>query len=153
MPMLIKYAIRKTPSKGLGMFADQNIKKGTCMWVWKESDHIFHRDETSLRSALTALPEDQRADYVMHCYALHAHVIVHELDDARYINHSATHHNLGCDNSIDPTEMSVFALREIRKGEEILEDYDKDGVTDFPDWFVRILAEYEVNYDTKTMMD
>ena len=61
------------------------------------------------------------------------------LDDGRYWNHS-DEQNTGFLSGSDPN--STYSLRDINKGEELLDDY---GTYYCPAWFKKILDKYNID--------
>ena len=50
--MLIKYTIKPSNilGAGMGLFADENIPKGTKVWEFREEDHIIYLTKESLET-------------------------------------------------------------------------------------------------------
>ena len=68
------------------------------------------------------------------------------LDDCQFWNHSDTP-NTG---NHGPDPYNCYALRDIRKGEELFDDY---GTYEWPDWYIHLLTEYNVDVDYFTVPD
>ena len=103
------------PSKihGLGLFADEAISKGTLVSKWTRGwDVCFSAED------LQKLPPLAK-DFVEHFGWLADDVGHISLDNSRYINHAIDHPNL----EIAETG-GMKANRDIRKGEELLENYE-----------------------------
>ena len=93
---------------GFGVFATADIARGTMIWVKDPLDQVV-----SYTWVERIGPQLQRF-----LYADHRGDVILLWDHARYVNHSCTPNTAGGLN----VEVSV-ALRDIRAGEEITEDY------------------------------
>lgn len=148
--MQISYAVRRSTLKGAGkgLFALQNIPKGTMVWKWFDENHRFHDNKEELLETLDKFETRQeKFDYLVYCYGYNGRV-VHEYDDGHFYNHS-TAANCAPDESRDVGVFAnTYALRDIEKDEELLVDYDKEGYLTYPDWFYKIMDEYGVPRDT-----
>ena len=113
---------RIMPSKihGVGVFAIQDIPKGTKLFQEDDSELIWMR-----RSALKLeeLPKGIRQLYDQFCLikdkgeTYGCPKSFNLMTVAWYLNHSKTP-NVGCDK-----DYTFFALRDIKKGEELTADY------------------------------
>lgn len=110
--LLVKTRIVKSRIHGIGLFAAENIKKGTVIWRFQEGfDFIIGK------KGLKRLPKLARS-FVLH-YGYYnktegGYVIC--VDDARFFNHSA--HPNTSDNKSE-----TVANKNIKKGEEITCNY------------------------------
>ena len=113
----LAYELRKSAIQGRGAFATRKIKKGERIVEYK-GEHISNR-EADLR-------------YPMPKEGERHHTFLFELDEdtcidaavkgisARFINHSC---DPNCEPNIEDGHIYIDALRDIRKGEELLYDY------------------------------
>ena len=61
--------------------------------------------------------------YLGYCYDLSDHVVVYELADAKYMNHSFSPNVID-----DPQSNDNFAAENIQKGQEMVEDYSSHDI-------------------------
>ena len=133
----VKYKIKKC-KYGKGIFAEENIKKGTLIWKYKRGVNIRAlKGEKAVRDHLAKLPsEDVRKDWLVHVY-YHRGYCNEILDDGKMWNHSSN------PNTGDgPDSNSSYAIKNIKKGEELLDDY---GTYGWPSWMLNILSEYKID--------
>ena len=114
--LVVKTTLKEVPGKGIGLIADQEIKKGDIVWTYNPIIDIKVKKNEIPKEAedfFETYAVDQGGDYLFL-----------NTDNARFINHSknANTKNLGHfkDN---------IALCDIHKGEEITIDYDEIDVT------------------------
>lgn len=101
---------------GMGLFADEFIPKGTCIWQF---DHGFDIDV--LITLLDQFPKDLKKWLYTYGWKHEDHYYL-PLDDARYVNHAGTGANTTTED--DPFS-PVFAIKDISQGDEITCDYFK----------------------------
>ena len=114
------YVLKKTGDKGYGVFAARNIKK---------NEHIFHKDLTALKWYTLQEIEDNptldgdHVDYVG--YGKYA------IDDSpfSYLNHACEPTYYCKMRSIAVKD--IYALRDIKEGEELTHDYTATAVDQF----------------------
>jgi len=142
--MQIEYHL-KEGKFGKGLFAAENIRKGTLIWKYSRDVNVrvicgSWNGEHDMRKHLGKLSShEERKDLLIHMYCEHGYI--HELlDDCRFWNHSDTP-NTGNEG---PDPFNAYALRDIKMGEELLDDY---GTYEWPDWYLRLLIEYGVDVD------
>jgi len=106
------YTIKKAGKKGQGLFANKNFKKGQL---------IFHHDKSKLKKytldELSKFPDKktEHADYVGYGkYVLDFHA-------CSYMNHSCDPNTVIKMKTI--LKSDVFALKDIKKGDELTHDY------------------------------
>jgi uncharacterized protein len=116
--LLVKTRLGQSPIEGLGVFAAENIKKGTIVWQFVPGvDLLISPKELQL------LP----SAVVEHCkrYA-YLHNVTGEYvlcgDDARFVNHSDDPNTMGVYPPGDNQGLDI-AVRDIREGEELTSDY------------------------------
>ena len=118
----VKYKVEKA-SFGMGLIADQDIKKGTLVWKCKPGVNVRRfKGEKEARKHLATLPSFKaRKDWLIHAY-IDKGYLTEIIDDADFMNHSATP-NLSSDKRYGQDPLSSYAARDIKKGEELFEDY------------------------------
>lgn len=113
--LLIKTKIGRSDIAGIGLFADEFVPKGTPIWKLQDSFDIqLSQDE------FLALSEPAQTQVLNYCYynsKTGKYVVCG--DDARFFNHSI---DPNCSSSDDDYKVDV-ALRDIRPGEELTQDY------------------------------
>jgi hypothetical protein len=109
--LLVKTRLGPSTIHGIGVFADEDIRKGTIVWSFNPLIDKALTDEEI--EGLPALAQEfikiygfWRDDLCVLCG-----------DYGMFVNHSST------PNLESPEDQSI-ALRDIRKGEELTEDYD-----------------------------
>ncbi len=112
------------PSKihGFGLFAGQDIKKGDIIWIFNPViDRKFDREK--FLKVCREIGAHGRRHLLNTCYKYKDNYY-YISDNAKFINHA----NEGCNIALIDENTEV-ALRDIKKGEELIEDYsqyDKD---------------------------
>jgi SET domain-containing protein len=109
--LLIKTRLGPSTIHGIGVFADEDIPKGKLVWSFNPLiDRALTREEIE---GLPALAQEfikiygfYRDDKCVLCG-----------DYGKFVNHSST-------PNLEPPEDESFALRDIKRGEELTEDYD-----------------------------
>ncbi|MBI4152356.1 SET domain-containing protein [Candidatus Woesearchaeota archaeon] len=116
--LFVKTKVLPSKIQGLGLFADEFIQKGTIIWKFTPGFDLKFTKRTILK-----LPEPVQvylANYSWlskksgkYCFCS---------DDARYFNHSQ---NPNCLSAYleDKEEVITTAVKNIRKGEEMTDDY------------------------------
>ncbi len=122
--LLVKTKIGPSKISGIGLFADQFIKKGTVIWKFQPGF-----DLRVDKKALNKLSKPAKKQFLRYAYLnpdTHKYVLC--FDDARFFNHSE---NPNCiDVPSDDKEGLTVAARDIKKGEELTCNY-KDFDADF----------------------
>ena len=105
----IPYVLRKSPIQGRGAFATRTIKKGERIGN-KEADlrYPIPKEGEHHHTFLFEVDEDTCVDASV------------KGNSARFINHSC---DPNCEPNIEEGRIFIDALRDIRKGEELLYDY------------------------------
>lgn len=115
--MKVKTKVGKSEIAGVGLFADEDIREGTLLW---EFDEGFDRVYEELPPAGPAL------DFIKMYAFMYAGKYVLCVDNARFFNHSD---EPNCKSA--PSERVggvTVAARDIRKGEELTDDYRLFGL-------------------------
>ena len=114
----LPYQLRKSPIQGRGAFATRKIKKGERIVEYKG-------ERISNREADRRYPDPKEGE--------HHHTFLFELDEntcvdaavggnsARFINHSC---EPNCEAVIEHGRIYIDAMRDIRRGEELVYDYN-----------------------------
>ena len=121
---LVKTYLLESPVHGIGVFADQDIPKGTVMWRFaKNFDRLYTPAEV-----LALTPEVQ--EFLSHySYGWKGHICF-PADNDRFTNHADKPNTAIVDNG------DIIALRDIKKHEEVSIDYrqfDRTWWEIFPD--------------------
>lgn len=121
----VKTKLRQSKIHGIGVFADQFIPKGTVTWEYDPKyDVCFTKKE------IHGLPEPGKGVLLFYCYydkKLNRYILC--ADHLRHINH-AKQKKL---ENIVSTPRRDIAARDIKKGEELICDYNKFD----PEYFKR----------------
>ena len=104
--------VKKSPIHSKGLFADQDIKEGTVVWEF-DPDTDLHIPAKFLQGL-----EKKVLDYVDFFGSREGNHVFLDGDDARYMNHSREPNV-----KTGPGRDSMYAVRDIKKGEELLCDY------------------------------
>jgi len=116
--LLIKTYINKStiPNAGMGCFAAEDVKQGDLIW---ELDTLF--DNVYTAETVNSMNELYK-EYI-NTYAFKTNGLYFLCNDnARFFNHSED------PNTYDPlNEFKTYALKDIKKGDEILSDYKTFG--------------------------
>lgn len=114
-----KILIKKVGKKGKGVFANQDFLKGQLILKMDRKDVFSDKDFSKF----------SREDF-NHCYNLGKGKYFRMKSPEKYINHS-------CDPNVFDLQGRVFALKKIKKGEELAYDYSISGVDK---WRMRCLC-------------
>lgn len=118
--LMVKTKVKKSniPDAGLGLFADEFIKKGTVTWRFCPGfDQILYEDD------LLRLSEAARLQFLKYTYkSIDTGHYVSCGDDDRFINHSESPNIIEGENEPNSEPFSI-AARDIYPGEELLCNY------------------------------
>jgi len=128
--MQIPFYIRDDGPRGRSLYAAVDIPKGTQVWKPKNTASFDTRDQ--FVSFLTRLPHDLQCDILLWAYVAkdYEHVEV-VLDEASFVNHGDSPELLNLDTK-------DYTTRDIKAGEELLEDYTKFIGMNEVKWFDKI---------------
>lgn len=116
--LLIKTHLAPSNIEGVGLFARQNIKKGTVTWKYTpEFDSSF---ETKRIKEMPKLLQDFILNYSSLSMVTDKYILGN--DNVRFTNHSSKP-NLESVNVKGEIEKVARAKRDIKKGEELTIDY------------------------------
>lgn len=111
--LCIQTELRSSKISGIGLFANEFIRKGTQVWKFNPNvDQLFAIEE------IQDLDETGQKEFRKYAFLdkFHGKYMLCG-DDGRYFNHSE---NPNCDDSMKDI---TIAIRDIRKGEELTVDY------------------------------
>lgn len=110
--LLIQTVVKKSPIHGKGLFAAQDVPEGTVVWEFDPDIDL------ELPEKYLSVLEKHVQDFVG-LYGSKEKGIIHlSMDDSRYMNHSREPNV-----KTGPGRESMYAVRDIKKGEELLCDY------------------------------
>lgn len=117
----VKTKLGKSTIEGIGLFADQDIPKGTVIWEYsKDLDREYEAEEFEALSELDKI-------YVKKYSFKSNGVLCLCVDDARFYNHSETPNSI----EIIYGKFGISAAsQDIKKGEELTTDYRKFGINE-----------------------
>ena len=117
--LLVKTKLGPSEIEGIGLFAAEDIPKGTRIWDYRPGFDLEFSPEF-----VQALPEPAHSYALRYAY-LNKFKGTYILcsDDARFFNHSATPNTTSID-SPDGQVNADIAARDIREGEELTTDYN-----------------------------
>lgn len=119
---MLKVKTKLKPSKihGIGLFADQDIRKGAIVW---EFTRFFDRRYTT--GAVRLMPSRVRQYMKRYSWkSIDTGLILLCNDQASYFNHSDTPNCYSGNTKFVDGERVTIALRNILKGEELTDDYN-----------------------------
>lgn len=116
--LLVKTKIKESKIQGIGLFADQFIKKGTIIWKFTPGFDLkfalkeFNKLPLKARDYLDiySFNSGEKGEYIL------------PIDNARFFNHSKKSNSLTIRVKHEK-EVIVKAKRNISKGEELTENY------------------------------
>lgn len=115
--LLVETYLAPSGVHGIGLFAGHDIPAGALVWKFQEVIDMVLPPERFL--ALCRTVDFCALQHLMTATYKRNNQYFYLTDNARFINHSSEGCNIGFIN--DFTEV---ALRDIRRGEELLEDYN-----------------------------
>jgi hypothetical protein len=118
--MNFKYDIRETPDLGKGIFTLEEIKTGSCVWFYKLNDNVVEYDEEKTIKHLNAMTNLHDQQYFLDITFGKNELLCLITDDGKYMNH-ADKTSSNC--KTDLTSGNCYALRDIKIGEQLFEDY------------------------------
>ena len=128
--------LKMTPDRGIGVFATENIQKGTL--IYSPHGVVSCHSEEETRKFLATLPDyDARKWWLEHASGLNGAVHLSSCDSV-LINHSNTP-----SVAWDRRDGSAYSSRDIKKGEELTEDY---RVYDDIPFYWKLCDEYGIDF-------
>ncbi len=160
------YSVEKTEDKGLGVFAREDIKKGSIVWRHVPGLYVVY-DEHSFKALIAKMSRSDVVYQLEHVFGLKDFpgCLIRVLDDGELMNHSSDT-NLVTNNSAPASESfdvnsrrylhkvtealladryALIATRDIGKGEEFTNDYVADTLE--PPFFDVLVEQYGVDED------
>jgi len=140
----VKIEIKDTyDNKGKGIFLKEDVVKGQLLWKCMKNINIRCYNESSASKHLSnLLNDDDKYFWISHIYHFDGELI-EILDDACYWNHDDNPNTGGCLdlNATDEDQQHSYALRDIKAGEELLDDYNS---YEYPQYLINLYNEYHV---------
>ena len=117
--MLVRTKLGLSSIHGIGLFADQDIPKGTPVWEFTPGF-----DQEIPREQFEKIPEAARNDFLKYSYTSKKNGGYYILccDDGRFFNHSEEPNVTSMPSGTGSEDIDV-AARDIKKGEELTCDY------------------------------
>jgi SET domain-containing protein len=116
--LLVKTMIKESPIHGVGLFADQFISKGTEIWRFTPGFDLRFTKEQIL-----SFPDSlQRYIYKYAWRGKKSKLYCFSSDNGKYFNHSEDP-NVLSEYRENEEEVVTVAIKDIRQGEEILDNY------------------------------
>lgn len=113
--LLVKTYIGPSKIHGIGLFAAENIRKGTVVWEFNQNTtQIFWKKQ--FLSICNGMSLPAILEFIDHSYIKDGN-IYYLNDRTKFINHSTT------PNIAFKTSKTEFAIRDINAGDEITENY------------------------------
>ena len=107
--------LKKTSDRGIGVFACEFIPANASVY---ECNNTLYFTEEETRTVLNSLPSDRERKYWLeHSYGEKG-LAAYDLDDTIMVNHSFDPNLYCCKEG-----RNYYAARDIKKGEELTEDY------------------------------
>ena len=160
------YSVEKTEDKGLGVFAREEIKKGSIVWRYVPDLYVVY-DEHSFRAKIEKMSPTDVVYELTHVFGLEDFpgCLILALDDGVLINHSSdsnlvTNNSAPASTSFDVNSRrylhrvteallndrySLVATRDIESGEEFTNDYSVED--DCPPYYDVLYEQYGVCED------
>lgn len=114
--LTVKTYVAPSNIHGFGLFAGEDIPKGTV--IWKFHPNIDYRFSGKEFAEILKNIDDYGLKHLLNtCYKSDDY-FYYVTDDARFINHNEQRSNIG-----PADENTEVALKDIKKGEEIVENY------------------------------
>lgn len=166
--MQIKVVVKDTGDRGLGLFASENITKGSVIWkLLPNLTNVEIYDEARFTAlAASKNKENQQlirdictysygdvnfGPYLPGGHLPESGIMILPLDEGRYVNHDSVNPNIGDWDCVftepgkgKPEYHWTFALRDIKKGEELCETYD---TFDHTPWILKAIQEHGIPID------
>jgi hypothetical protein len=118
--LLVKTIIKNSAIAGTGLFADEDIPRGTKIWIFKEGvDLKISKKQLARRSTLV---QSHTRTYAYFSKTTNKYVL--PTDNARFMNHSFNP-NVDVIFNEESDEDINIAARNIKKGEELTINYEK----------------------------
>ena len=117
--LTVKASVKPSSIQGIGLFADEDILKGTVIWKFDPRFDLYFDPKE-----VEQMPSEQRELLLRYAYlSTTSGKYVYSIDDSRFTNNSSKHHNVDEVALPADLETSSIANRDIRAGEELLDNY------------------------------
>ena len=120
--LLVRTRLDRSEIDGIGLFAEEDIQRGTVIWRFDPSIDQRFSEDTLSKLSLGAREQIEKYSY----REKHSGLYVLCGDDARFFNHSTDPNCIDIyEDALDPNDAHdvTLALRDIRRGEELTCDY------------------------------
>ena len=161
--MCIPCSVRQTADKGLGIFAEAAVSKGSN--IWRHRPGLYQvLDEKSLTKLLQKGSREDAIDLLTHIISIEEFpgYMIRLHDEGALINHADQPNVIRAHRAIDyrgpavnTTEevaralsddhFRLVAVRDLAKGDELLMDYNIEP--DDPEYYEQACRRYEVTWD------
>jgi SET domain-containing protein len=113
----IKTYLDKSPVNGIGIFAGEDIPRGKIIWEFNPLVDFVYSGEEWDNLTKTISPESLQ-HVLKYAYKSKGRYYLC-VDSAQFMNHNTDSHNIGN----NPENNTMFARRNIKRGEELLCNY------------------------------
>ena len=117
--LLVKASLRPSVINNIGLFADEEIPKGTITWKFDPKFDIYFTVEEFGKMT------SQQQEFLQHFSSLSKKTgkYILSVDDSRFANHSEKRNNIDIYDIAGDPEYAARANRTIKKDEELLVNY------------------------------
>ncbi len=161
--MCIPCAVRTTPDKGLGVFADTEVPEGSTIWCHVPGQYEV-LDEDSLASLLVKCSDEDAIDLLTHITSIEEFpgFMVRYFDEGALINHSdqpnvkrkysaddyssqPPNSALDISKALNNSHFNLVATCDMAVGDELLMDYNAEP--DDPEYYEDACKRYGVTWE------
>lgn len=114
--LIVKTRLKEFTGKGIGLIADQEIKKGQSVWVYNPTIDIKINEKD--------IPKEAKDFFNTYAVDIGENCLYLNIDNFRFINHSENPNVKSLGYFKD-----TVALKDIPIGEELTIDYNENDVT------------------------
>lgn len=137
--LYVKTKIKESPIHGIGLFADEFIKKGTVIWKFTPGFDIKFTGEQILE-----LPELAQIHLAKYSWkSKKSGMYCHSSDDGKFFNHSENQ-NCFSEYTDSEEEVVVVALSDIQVGDEITDNYSSFEDIEYNNILIDIHKKYNL---------
>eukprot|EP00900_Chrysochromulina_parva_P010959 jgi/Chrpa1/19865/Chrysochromulina_OHIO_Genome00004357-RA len=139
-----KYSKRQN-AYGMGIYAEEDIPAGSLVWRFELGVSASeYSTEECMQAKLATLSVEEATELLDHTYVRQGRIFNPHLDGP-LINHSL---EPNCSVRAGDSESGSYAIRDIKKGEEITENYNSyDAKKDWPHWYVNLMESHGIMDD------
>ncbi len=161
--MCIPYAVRSTPDKGLGVFADTTVRKSSTVWRHVPGQYEV-LDEETLGRRLADVSQEDAVYLLTHIVSMGEFpgYMINVLDEGALINHSdqpnvkriysadgyegpLANSALDVINGLSDSHFNLVAACDLAVGDELLMDYNAEP--DDPDYYEDACVRFGVTWE------